>query len=137
MANSTLKLNTCLNDANPPLSDVLNLTGGGGITGAVTLVIANASGCAGGLTTGDGILLVHADSDSSSLFKDIANTVVASQGGYDYKPVLVGNDWYLQSTRSNINITGNAAAIPTLDPAHLAALTLLLLAALGWRARRQ
>jgi predicted outer membrane repeat protein len=132
LSGSTLKLNTCLNDAGTQRSDTLNLTGGGAITGAVILDIKPAFGCTGGITTGDGILLVHAGSSSASLF--VAGKVAASAGGYDYKLVQVGDDWYLQSSRGGG--AGNATAIPTLDPLHLAALALLL-TALAALARRR
>jgi len=125
MGGGTLKLNTCLNDASTQRSDVLNLTGSA-ITGALTLAIqpVSVSGCAGGATTGDGILLVSADSGSASLFA--ADTVVASAGGYDYKLVQVGNNWYLQSLRGSGGAGNGAAAIPAMTPATLAALALLL-----------
>ena len=86
-----LKIDTVLGDS-ASASDVLHVTGG--TTGATVLQINNLGG-AGALTTGDGILVVQVDGNSTGTFTLAGGAITVGQ--FIYTLQKVGNNWYLQS----------------------------------------
>ncbi len=74
-------------------SDKLHVTGA--ISGTTLLQISNLGG-AGAQTTGDGILVVQADSANAANSFALAAPVIV--GGFQYQLKQVGNNWYLASS---------------------------------------
>ncbi|WP_157667796.1 IPTL-CTERM sorting domain-containing protein [Comamonas serinivorans] len=124
----TVRLDTALGDSASP-TDVLHITGDNVNGGNTQLDVRNLGG-AGAATTGDGILVVQVDGDSSGTFT-LANSPL-DVGGFRYSLVQVGSHWYLQSQRAPV---ATAKPVPTLDAWALAALAGLL-GGVGWRRRR-
>lgn len=74
-------------------SDKLHVTGA--ISGTTLLQISNLGG-AGAQTTGDGILVVQADSANAANSFALASPVIV--GGFQYQLKQVGANWYLASS---------------------------------------
>lgn len=87
-----VQLDTVLGlDGSP--SDKLHVTGT--ISGTTLLQISNLNG-AGAQTTGDGILVVQADSGNAANSFALASPLIV--GGFLYKLQQTGNNWYLVSS---------------------------------------
>jgi len=87
-----VQLDTVLAADDSP-SDKLHITGV--ISGTTSLQISNLGG-AGAQTTGDGILVVQADSANAANSFALAAPLIV--GGFQYQLKQVGNNWYLASS---------------------------------------
>jgi len=87
-----VQLDTVLAADDSP-SDKLHITGA--ISGTTLLQISNLGG-AGAQTTGDGILVVQADSANAANSFALAAPLMV--GGFQYQLKQVGNNWYLASS---------------------------------------
>lgn len=88
----TVQLDTVL-AGDGSASDKLHIAGA--ISGTTLLQISNLGG-AGAQTTGNGILVVQADSANAASSFALASPVIV--GGFQYQLKQVGNNWYLVST---------------------------------------
>ncbi len=113
----TLSLDTVADDGSGG-SDVFVIQGDA--SGITALNIANVGG-AGGLTTGDGILVVQVDGTSPA---DGFSMAPFTAGGFEYSLVQVGSNWYLQSQDQGPTLP--AIAIPTMSQWSTILLTLML-----------
>lgn len=112
----TVQLDTVL-AGDGSASDKLHIAGA--ISGTTLLQISNLGG-AGAQTTGDGILVVQADSANPANSFALAAPVIV--GGFQYQLKQVGNNWYLAS----IPYVG-----PPIAPAAVPAMSWLGLLGLG------
>ena len=96
-----LYLDTVLDGSSPGTSDILHITGD--TSGTTELRITNIGGT-GAQTTGDGILVVEVDGDSSGVFTLYDSPLVAGNYLYTLHKAANGN-WYLRSSLPTISIS--------------------------------
>ena len=136
-SSGALIMNTSLGLDSAP-SDTLTIDGGTG-TGTTSLRIANTDGL-GALTTGNGILVVHAINGATTTPGAFALAERLFAGGYEYKLYRGSVDasspdsWYLR-TEKVVTPPGNVAPVPGLGGIMQLALAALI-AAFAWRKRR-
>ena len=134
-----VKLDTILG-ATGNTSDVIHITGP--ITGTTTRLHINVIGGQGALTTGNGIPVVLADTDPSSVATHFQLESIVSDNGYNYSLQLVNGNWYLQSAAAPTPPPTPTAptaptAVPTMSTFGLMGLSTLLAALSGSVLRRR
>jgi len=102
-AGSQVLFNTYLNDASVQRSDLLVLNLNGGATSGTASIFVTNVGGPGGLTTGNGILLVQTNNGTTAGAFTLGNPELRG-GAFDYRLFQGGPDgsdpenWYLRST---------------------------------------
>jgi outer membrane autotransporter protein len=91
----SLWLDAVLDDGTTPVADIVELESVTTAGGPTVVWVSNIGG-AGGLTSGNGILVIDVAQTSDSDAFALPGTLIA--GTYQYQLVQVLEDWYLQST---------------------------------------